>query len=44
LLLENEHRRFLAVFSGEGELDRILEVSTEEAFLLSQRSKFLLQL
>ena len=44
MLVENEEKKFLAVFDGDGELARLAEVSQEEAFLLEQRQKFMAQL
>jgi len=44
MLLENYDKRFLAIFDRGGELDRMAEITQEEAFLISQRHKFMEQL
>jgi len=44
MLLENYDKRFLAIFDRGGELDRMTEITQEEAFLISQRHKFMEQL
>lgn len=44
MLLENYDKRFLAIFDRGGELDRMAEITQEEAFLVSQRHKFMEQL
>ena len=44
MIVSNEDKKFLAVFDQLGEVDRIAEISQEEALLLVQRQKFIGQL